>query len=209
MSASPALKESLVLLKSAQDGDRGAYEAFMARYFERVLRIVRARIGPKLRTRQDSMDIAQDAMIRVIQGLDQFEPQSEGALIHWISKLVENQIRDAADFHGAQKRRISREVPLTTDSDEGPGLLGRVQDPTQKTPSQILVLQEDLQKLEDTLDDLGSGKEVILLRDYAGMTFKEIGKELGLSEDAARMQYVRAMDKLTDALANQDAGEHP
>lgn len=202
------LRESLVLLRSAKEGDPKAYETFMTRYFERVHRIVRARMGPKLRARQDSMDIAQDAMIRVIQGIDKFEPHSEGALIQWISKLVENQIRDAADYQGAQKRRLSREVPLKPSTEQQPGLLSRIQDLTQKTPSQMVAIHEDILKLEQAFDRIGKGKEVILLRNYAGMTFKEIGTELELSEDAARMQYVRAMDKLTDALADQDAGEN-
>jgi RNA polymerase sigma-70 factor (ECF subfamily) len=208
MPGTAALRDSLDLLHSAKKGDQVAYETFMARYFDKVLRIVRARLGVKLRGRQESMDIAQDAMIRVIQGMEKFEPRSEGALIQWVSKLVENQIRDAADYHGAQKRRISQEVPIGAGAEE-PYRLSRIADLSQKTPSQILALKEQLEQLERTLDRLGERKEVILLRNYAGMSFKEIGEELNISEDAARMQFIRAMDKLTDLLADEDEGTQP
>lgn len=206
MAGSAALRDSLDLLSSAKKGDQGAYEAFMARYFDKVLRIVRIRLGQRLRGRQDSMDIAQDAMIRVIQGIQGFEPRSEGALVQWISKLVENQIRDAADFHGAQKRRISQEVPLQSDESRH-NMLSRIVDLSQKTPSQILSLKEEIQKLEGALEQLGERKEVVLMRNYAGLTFKEIGDELEISEDAARMQYIRAMDKLTDIIAGEENEE--
>jgi len=170
----------------------------MQRYYERILRIVRARIGQKLRARQDSMDIAQNAIIRVINGLEQFEVRSEGELINWISKLVENEIKDQAGFHGAEKRRISKEVPILPSSESKAGLESRLEDIWNKSPSQQLAIKDDLIKLESALDKLGEAREVVILREYSGLSFKEMGQELNISEDAARMKYVRAMDKLTD-----------
>jgi len=189
------------LLHLAQKGQSEAYEELMGRYFERVLRIVRARMGPGLRARHDSMDIAQNAMLRVINSLKDFEPRSEGALIHWMSRLVENEIRDLADYNKAQKRDQKKEVPIHATSNSQIGLEGTLPDLSEKSPSQYFALNQELMALEESLDKLGKGKDVILMRNYAGMTFKEIGGELSLSEDAARMQYVRAMDKLTSIIA--------
>lgn len=197
-SSSSNVRESMVLLKDAQGGDPKALNALLTRYFERVLRIVRARLGGKLRGRHDSMDIAQGAMVRVLQGLGKFEPKSEGALIQWMSKLVENEIRDLADYHDAKKRRLSKEIPILPSTTSRVGLESRLQDLSQKSPSQQVALGEDLLSLEKAMDKLGKEREPILLREYAGLTFKEIAQELHLSEDAARMRYVRAMDKLTD-----------
>lgn len=195
-----ALKTSLNLVHAARNGDRKAFEEFVNRYFERVLRIVRARVGPKLRARQDSMDLAQNAIIRVIEGLERFDPESEGALINWISKLVENEIRDQVEFHDAQKRRISKEVAILPSTESRAGLEGQLGDVFQRSPSQQVALKEEILRLEKALDKLESGKEAIILREYSGLTFREIAKELNVSEDAARMQYVRAMDKLTDLI---------
>ena len=50
------------------------------------------------------MDLAQNAMIKVIEGIKQLEANSEGALIDWISKLVENEILDQVKFQNAQTR---------------------------------------------------------------------------------------------------------
>lgn len=203
MEAKPTVRESLVLLKKAQGGDQAALNDLLTRYFERVLKIVRVRMGHKLRGRNDSMDIAQNAMIRVLQGLEKFEPRSDGALIQWVSKLVENEIRDQVDYHGAQKRRLSKEVPILPSTESRAGMESLLKDLSQKSPSQQAALHEEILQLEEALDKLGDGKEVILMREYAGLTFKEIGKELHVSEDAARMQYVRAMGRLTDVMAER------
>lgn len=203
-SDSSKAKTSLDLLVSAQGGDRDALNALMTRYFDRVLKIVRIRMGPKLRGRHDSMDIAQDAMIRVIRSLDKFKPQSDGALIQWMSKLVENEIRDRVDYLGAKKRRLSKEVPILPSTGSKLGLESRLKDSGQKSPSQEVAINEELLQLEEVMDELGQGKEIILMREYAGLTFREIGGEFNLTEDAARMQYVRAMDKLTDLIAKKN-----
>lgn len=202
------LENSLLLLKEAKKGDPQALNALLSRYFDRVLRIVRSRMGKKLRGMQDSMDIAQNAMIRVIQGIGRFEPNSEGALIQWMSKLVENEIRDLVDYYGSKKRHAEKEVPILPSSPSHPGLASVLPNLAEKSPSQQLALKEEVLVLEEALDRLGEKKEVILLRDYAGLTFKEMGKELKISENAARMQYVRAMNKLTDIIGKKTLPSH-
>ena len=58
-----ALRNSLSLLQAANQGDEKALEEFLKRYYERVFRMVRVRMGNKLRARQDSMDLTQNAII--------------------------------------------------------------------------------------------------------------------------------------------------
>lgn len=46
----------------------------------------------------------------------------------------------------------------------------------------------------------GSERTVIELRHYGEYTFKEIGKQLGISKQAAHMRYKRAINKLKERL---------
>ncbi len=61
-----------------------------------------------------------------------------------------------------------------------------------------LVLDEKMQRLERALESLDDGhREVILLRRFEELSFKEIGERLGKSPDACRMLLARAMTALT------------
>lgn len=67
----------------------------------------------------------------------------------------------------------------------------------------------DWDRLRPVLDDatleLGeSDREVILLRFFRGRRFSEVGRTLGLSEDAARMRADRALEKLRVLLARRE-----
>ena len=208
MAAGESLRISLDYLRRAQAGDREALNKLVDRYYARILRLVRARLGKGLRARIDSLDVAQNTLLKVVRGLPTFEPKSESSLINWISRLIENEIRDQADFHRAAKRDVTREVSLDMVQEGGLALNEKL-GAAQPSISQWTALKEDVIRLESALDQIGKMREVIILRDYSGMSFKEIGAELDVSEDAARMRYVRAMNKLTDILAKVPFNRSP
>ena len=55
--------------------------------------------------------------------------------------------------------------------------------------------------LEDAMHQLGRGdREAVLLRYFEGRTYSEIGRQLQLSENGARMRVERALDKLNGLL---------
>jgi len=58
---------------------------------------VRARLGARLRQHLESGDILNQTFAKAFQKFDHFEMRDEASLIHWLSKIAEGQIRDAAD----------------------------------------------------------------------------------------------------------------
>src|SRR5262245_56509643 len=104
---------SLDLVLRAQDGDSQALNRLFERYYERVRRIVRLRLGHKLRESVDSGDILQETFIAAVRSIDNFEMREEASLINWLSRLAERQIIAAADYHGAKKRDQRRNVSLS------------------------------------------------------------------------------------------------
>ena len=198
------IKTTLTLVRQAKAGENNALNLLLDRYVQRVLRIVRMRLGPKLRGRMESMDVVQEVMVRVIKDLENFEPKNEAAFLHWISQLVQNEIRDLADYHGAEKRNANKEVQPQKDSEEDRSVVSNTPANSIYRPSFQLRLKEDVLLLEAAMDELPEKqKEVIILRQYEEMSFKDIGDQLDCSEDAARMQYTRAIDKLTDLMTNE------
>jgi len=190
---------SIQLLRKYQAGDPEALNELFRRYGPRILGSVRSRLSPKLRSRIQSTDIVQEVLKESISSLTDFQPTSEGALLHWFSTVAANRIRDLADYLTAQKRSISDEIPLdVVDANEGssPGLQLRGSD---RSPSQIFATNEESRLMEEALDVLSPEyREVIVLRDFEGLDFKEIGQSMERSPDAVRMLHKRAISQLAE-----------
>jgi RNA polymerase sigma-70 factor (ECF subfamily) len=195
------IKTTLILVNKAKAGENHALNLLLDRYMQRILRIVRMRLGSQLRQKTESMDVVQEVMIRAIKGFENFEAKDEGAFLRWVSQLVQNQIRDLADYHSAEKRDFKIEVSSTKKNEADRSLLSQLPANSLYKPNIQLQLKEDVLELEAALDQLPEKqKEIIIMRQYEGITFKDIGLEMKCSEDAARMQFARAMDKLTDIM---------
>ncbi len=192
------------LIVLAKDGDESALEQLCRVYSERVRWIVRLRMGGELRSKLESMDLAQDVFISALRDLGNFTYKNEGDFLRWLSKIAENRLRDNLDRLHADKRDIRKEVQLKsyepTTGDSFVAALGPI-DTT--TPSVIMSRREDLAKLARALDALTSEyKEVIVLTKIEGLSYKEIAESLGKSSDAVRMLVSRAMAALSGAFEN-------
>lgn len=195
------LENTVNLVIQAQKGDKAALNNLFERYYERILFVVRLRLGYQLRQHLESGDILQEALKRGLMGFSEFRMTQEGAFMHWLSKLVENSIRDKADYFAAKKRSVLDQVPL---EDQGTGeslALGERLPGPDLTPSTLLVQGEEMKRLERALAELKvEHREIILQRDLEGLPFHDIGANLGKSEDAARMEYRRAKALLVKRL---------
>ena len=192
------------LIVLAKDGDESALEQLCRVYSERVRWIVRLRMGGEIRSKLESMDLAQDVFISALRDLGNFTYKNEGDFLRWLSKIAENRLRDNLDRLHANKRDIRKEVRLKsyepTTGDSFVAALGPI-DTT--TPSVIMSKREDLAKLARAIDALTSEyKEVIVLTKIEGLSYKEIAESLGKSSDAVRMLVSRAMAALSGAFEN-------
>lgn len=192
------LTQSLELLRRAQGGDRAALNDLFERYYERVRPIVRVRLSPALRRRVDSGDILQQVFDKAAQIYDRFEVRNEANLIGWLARIAEHQIHDEADKQSAGKRRADLEVALSGGDDE-PSIDLPADDPG---PGSLSAARDQQRALEDAIAALPLPlRDVVLMRDYQGMSWKQIASETGRpSADAARMAHNTALIKLGERL---------
>ena len=189
------------LVALAQGGDKSALNQLYRAYSERVRWMVRFIMSKELRAKFESMDLVQDALIHVLQGLGGFTYKNEGDFVRWLSKIAQNVLHDNLDKLRADKRDIRREVALggyglTT----GGRSLAPLMPVDHTTPSVIMSKREDLAKLENALDVLKPEyRDVIVLTKIEGLSYREIGDRLGKNADAVRMLVSRAMAALTTA----------
>ncbi len=125
------------------------------------------------RNREDSQDIVQSTFIKAYENLDKL--QDTGRFSAWLYRIALNECRI-----GFRKRsRIrGREVSLEP-QDESSASTGIEQGINTVTPEQVLAGREELNRLGAAFYRLpGEQREVILMREYQGLRFREISEIL-------------------------------
>ena len=187
--------ESVQLAAQAKAGDATALDDLLVRYQDRLRRIVRIRLGARLRANVESMDIVQEAMIVAARKIGDAELKSPGAIINWLSRIAERKIHDANDYFTAQRRDKRRESPMhVVVNGESVGW-----EPADSTMSPGKKAQQ--REAEEIVDEaltelLESQREVILLRHYCGAEWEQVAETLGRSVGAAQQLHTRAWETL-------------
>ncbi len=176
------------LIQRAQEGDRSAIEQLFAKIYPDLLQAARFRLGHALRSRMDTMDLAQTAYFEAYRDLEQYQYEGKGSFHRWLLGILENKIRSRLKFFKAQRRDMRREVAVDSDKN----LPAPADSPTRK-----LIANEDRERIEAAMDRLSERhREVIVYRYYLRMPWGEIGEVTGRSEEAAQMLCHRALQKL-------------
>jgi len=192
------------LVALAKDGDESALDRLCRIYSERVRWVVRLRMGGEMRSKLESMDLVQDALIYAVRDLGKFTYKNEGDFLLWLSRIVENRLRDNLDKLHANKRDIHKEVRLDSYKPAtGKSFAGAVGPVDYTTPSAIMSKREDLARLALAIDALKPEyRKVIVLTKIEGLSYKEIADQIGKSPDAVRMLVSRAIAVLSGAFEN-------
>jgi RNA polymerase sigma-70 factor (ECF subfamily) len=183
--------ETSQLFEQARGGAPGALDAFYERCARKLLPLIRLRMGRTLRSELESRDILQAVLLKSLPRLQQV--QDPRAVMAWLARIAENEIRDQADYRQRQMRDASRQAPLNDAID--------VPAPVRQALSQAIA-NEELHRVEDALESMSAAeRDIIVLRKLEELPFSAIAARLGKSEDACRMAFARAMASLTMRLA--------
>jgi RNA polymerase sigma-70 factor (ECF subfamily) len=197
----PDLTRSIALVRAVQAGDAQALGELFERYRERVQRIVRIRMGAKVRSLLDSSDIVQETWLVAQRNIGRFEPRDQSSIIRWLARIAEHQVSDAAAKANAQKRDRDRELPLV-DLDES-GVERPLQVEARGPSPSSLVANAELAEIYDAcVEELPpEQRELILLREYHDGDWDFVCEALGKpSPHAAQEAYRRAQMKLARLL---------
>ncbi len=198
-----ASDDTRMLLTRWHAGDRAAIETLLARDLPWIRDLVHARLGPLLRARGETMDYVQDAMFEVLGYVPRFVTADRARFRALIARIIENHLRDAHDHHSAARRSPARERPVPSDSVLD---LDRPQD-TVTRPGALAEQNEREAWVRLALELLEpEDRQVLLLRQWRELEFAEIGAQMGLSADGARMRFQRALPKLARKLESLQSG---
>lgn len=156
-----------------RQGDMRAFEELVRRYQDRVYRFVLRMIG----SREESLDLAQETLLKAFQGLPRWRPQAQFST--WLFQIARNTAIDAL-----RRRKLVEYVPIGDDVDlPDQGL----------SPESQLQLVQRCRNLQAALLRLSpEHREVLLLREVEEMAYDEIAETLGLPEGTVKSRLARA-----------------
>ncbi|MFM7281654.1 MAG: RNA polymerase sigma factor [Planctomycetia bacterium] len=195
--------QTAALVARAKAGDTEALNQLFQRYHQLLLTAARKGIGPKLRLKEEPDDLAQTTFREATRDIVHYEYRGESSLIRWLMQILQNKIRDKAEFYSAGKRDQGRERTLEAAPSHS-GDEGMSYDPPAKDLSVTMQVQrvENYEHLKKALEELSpEHRQAITLVVFQGLSLREAGEKLGgRTEDAVRMLLRRAEARLHELL---------
>lgn len=196
-------EETRLLVERAQQGDAAALNDLFASYHGVMVELARRRLGPRLRQKEDADDLAQTTFREATRDFASYQYRGEGSLVRWLVQILQNKIRDRAEFYGATKRDLSRERAMEATPTQNLEAMPTLE-PESKDLSVTVQVQRDenYEHLHRALSELTpEHRQAIALVFFQGMQLREAGEAMGgKSEDAVRMMLKRAEGKLGEIL---------
>jgi RNA polymerase sigma-70 factor (ECF subfamily) len=158
-----------------------------------LLLIAEEELDPELRRKGGASDLVQETFLEAQRDFLRFQGATPDEWRAWLRRLLLNNVTDfGRRYRVTTKRDAGREVPL--DDSGGPARdLAAADTP----PSGRAMAQEQSEALAAALTRLPEDyRQVILLRYQEQLSFEEIGSQLGRTPEAARMLWVRAVERL-------------
>jgi len=183
-------KSDQELISGFVDGKSKCFEVLMNRYRSRVYTYIYITV----KDRAIAEDIFQDTFIKVIHSLKKGNYSHDNKFVSWVTRIAHNL---AIDYF--RKKKQMQTVP--NKNEEGLDIFNN-QRFSETTVEDKIVKEQISDTVKLLIEELPEDqKEIILLRHYADMSFKEIAEKTGVSINTAlgRMRYaILNLRKLID-----------
>ena len=167
-----------ILIKRYIDGDERSIQTIINKHNQRISSFIYSKVNNRVVTE----DIFQDTFIKVIKTLKKGSYNEEGKFLPWVMRIAHNLIIDYF--------RKNRRMPRYEGADRY-NIFTSINDDKLNAESQIIKDQIDCD-LTVLINKLPlDQREVLFMRIYKDMSFKEISENTGVSINTAlgRMRY--------------------
>ena len=167
------------LIKRFMNGSQPSIEELINRYKTKVYTYILLMV----KNQQLAEDLFQETFIKVIQSLKMHKYKDNGKFVSWVIRIAHNLVID----HFRKEKQIN-----TCNNEDYEADLFNSSKFSAKNIEQLIVhdqIIKDVRKLIDELPD--DQKEVVMLRHYGQLSFKEIAEQTDVSINTAlgRMRY--------------------
>lgn len=167
------------LIKQFMNGSQPSIEELITRYKSKVYTYILLMV----KNQQLAEDLFQETFIKVIQSLKMHKYKDNGKFVSWVIRIAHNLVID----HFRKEKQIN-----TCNNEDYEADLFNSRKFSAKNIEQLIVhdqIIKDVRKLIDELPD--DQREVVMLRHYGQLSFKEIAEQTDVSINTAlgRMRY--------------------
>lgn len=157
-----------------------AFDELYVRYSRRLLCFLRGEVGSA-----SAEDLLQETFSRLLTSLDRYRPS--GKFSAYVYQIARNLARD-------RQRRASHDLPISDVEGHHPDLVDHIE------------YRLETAWVRSALKNLSTEqKQVVLLREYAGLSFKEISSLIERPIGTVLSQMHRALKSLRSHLSGPDA----
>jgi RNA polymerase sigma-70 factor (ECF subfamily) len=167
-----------LLLKNYIAGDEQALATLIKRHQSKIYGFIYSKIAD----RDVCDDVFQDTFIKVIKTLKSNSYNEEGKFLPWVMRIAHNLVVDHF--------RRNKKMPMQRETEEY-SIFSYMSDTSMNIEGQMITeqVEDDVRRLLEELP--ADQKEVLVMRMYQDMSFKEIAETTGVSINTAlgRMRY--------------------
>lgn len=161
------------------NGDFPSLEFLINRYKDKVFTYILMTV----KSHHLAEDIFQDTFIKVVRSLNMGKYTDNGKFISWVMRIAHNLIID----------HYRREKNMNTFSNDG-SMVDLFNSPkfSDENVEDMMINEQILNEVRDLVEELPDDqKQVVIMRHYLGLSFKEIADQTGVSINTAlgRMRY--------------------
>ena len=169
--AAPANQQEIDLINAARQGDRWAFSELVRGHQKGATNVVYRMCGDV----QLAEDAVQEAFIRAWQRLHTYKPRS--SFRSWLYRIAVNA---ALDMLRRQKATVDIEALPIAAAGQGPEKVVETRERAENVRQAVLALPE-------------TSRAVLVLREYEGLSYKEIADTLGIPIGTvmSRLNYAR------------------
>lgn len=172
---------------------RPPFAQVVAENYERIYNVICRLVNDE----EEAADLTQDTFVAAFRAYSRF--RHEASAYTWLYRIAVNLTKNRFEKHQRMEAReaFSLDAPMQLDSDE---VARQVEDWT-LAPDRVA---ENEQLREIVLREVAALKydyrEVVVLRDLAGLRYREIAEVLGCSVEAVKSRLFRARSVLRERL---------
>jgi RNA polymerase sigma-70 factor (ECF subfamily) len=187
------------LLREARSGCKTAMGELLELFRPFLLATAQGKLPADMRARVGSSELVQKTFMNAGKEIANFRGVRRAELVAWLRAILNNELKAEIRFQKAKKRDLTREVRKTGNAQHD--ALEELAT-NQSTPSRLLIKKESLAKLRASLARLLQDcQQVIQLRNFERLAWKEIGERLGRSAESARKLWARSVVQLQQVMS--------
>lgn len=185
--------DDLTLVKRVRSGDQRAFKLLVERYQRKVYAVA---LG-MLKDKEESMDVSQEAFVKVYKYLDHFKGDS--SFYTWLYRITVNICIDVIRKRGSGEMVEYDETQAVDLSEARIGALGSR---LGTNPQKSALRRELAEKIQEALATVPEKhRAILLLREIEGMSYEDLARTLDIPKGTVMSRLFHARAKVQKILS--------